>query len=203
MKNIFFNKCFRKRKSRETFYRNFKSSQELSQVFLVGCFCSWWFLGQNIYAISVSLELWSWTFVWNFSSNNIWFITNYNDKVFRAGLVWCIAAPIHLRVDSSWVDLSQGRFIAGSICYRVNSSQSYVNWKLDWNVKVLVWTYKTVCLAMTKNFIQLNEPCFMFKPKIIHFNQVDFSKTSFTVAPSGDEGPSFVCPAKELTYHCD
>jgi hypothetical protein len=30
-------------------------------------------------------------------------------------------------------------------------------------------------------------PVFMFRPKITHFNQVYFSKTSFSVAPSGDE----------------
>jgi hypothetical protein len=44
----------------------------------------------------------------------------------------------------------------------------------------------------------------MIRPKVIHFDQVDFSKTSFLVAPSGNEKvlqqnePSFVRPAKKF-----
>jgi hypothetical protein len=47
-------------------------------------------------------------------------------------------------------------------------------------------------------------PVSMFRPKIIHFNQADFSKISFPVPPGGDEEifkqnePSFECPAKKF-----
>jgi hypothetical protein len=56
-------------------------------------------------------------------------------------------ASIHRKFDSS-----QAQFIARSSCHRVDSLQSYVNWKLDWSVKFFSWTYKTGFVVMLKLF---------------------------------------------------
>jgi hypothetical protein len=54
---------------------------------------------------------------------------------------------IHRRVDST-----QDHFIAGTFCHMVDSSQSNVNWKLEWNVKFFVWTDKTGFVLLSKLF---------------------------------------------------
>jgi hypothetical protein len=60
---------------------------------------------------------------------------------FIAGLIHCESIPrgsIHCRVESLQVRFIAGRFIAGLIHRRVDSSQNYVNCKLDWNV-IFFW----------------------------------------------------------------
>jgi hypothetical protein len=62
----------------------------------------------------------------------------------KTGLVYDSSRVDSSRVNSSWVDSSQrqsqGRLITGSICNRFDSSHSYINCRLDWNVKFFGWT---------------------------------------------------------------
>jgi hypothetical protein len=168
----------------------------------------------------VSLELWSWTFVWNFSSNSIWFIRNYNDKVFRAGLVWFIAGSIHRG------SIQRGSINRESIHRKVNSSQRrfIVGWLISGSIhrriyllqgqfiaelcQLKTWLKREIFSLDIQNCVPGDdEKLYTTKWTLFHVQTKNYtfqsSKTSFTVAPSGDQGPSFVCPAKKLTYYCD